>query len=51
MRGADGQPCPGLVMAWERRTDGWWAQVAYLVESDGVLVTQWLSAQFLTPAG
>lgn len=27
------------------------AQVAYLVESDGALVTQWLRAELLRPVG
>ena len=41
----------GLVIAWDKREGLWWAQVAYVVEADGVLVTQWLSAELLRPVG
>lgn len=44
-------PHPGLVLAWEKRDDVWWAQVVYLIESDGVLVQQWLRGELLTPVG
>lgn len=49
--GADGGLHPGLVVAWEKRESGWFAQVSYVVEGDGVLVTQWLAAALLTPLG
>jgi hypothetical protein len=39
------------VIAWERRETGWWAQVAYVVEGDGAMVTQWLSGDLLRPVG
>ena len=44
-------PHPGLVLAWEKRDDGWWALVAYFIEGDGVLVQQWLRGELLTPVG
>lgn len=40
-----------MVVAWEKRESGWFAQVSYVVEGDGVLVTQWLAAALLTPLG
>src|SRR5262245_61797017 len=46
--GPDRRPHPGLVIAWEKRARAWFAQVIYLVEDEGVLVQQWLSAELLT---
>jgi len=51
VRGPEGGLHPGLVVAWEQREAGWFAQVVYLVEDDGVLVQQWLAAEMLTPVG
>lgn len=50
VQGADGGIHPGLVIAWEKRDNGWWAQVVYLVQDDAALVQQWLPAELLTPA-
>ncbi len=49
--GPDRDLHPGLIVAWERRESGWFAQVAYVVEADGALVTQWLASELLTPIG
>lgn len=46
--GASPGPHPGLIVQWMRRDDGWWALVAYVIEDDGALVQQWLSARLLT---
>ena len=44
-------PHPGLVLGWDKRDGGWFAQVVYYVEADGVLVQQWLPADLLTGVG
>lgn len=38
----------GLLVAWERRPDGWWAQVA-TVSNDQSLAVYWVPADRLTP--
>lgn len=44
-------PHAGLVIGWERREDGWYAQVAYVIEDDAAVVLQWLPGDLLRPAG
>lgn len=47
-----GPDLPGVLIAWQRRGQDWWAQVAFVVY-DGVapaLVTQWVEAGVLRPA-
>ena len=44
-------PHPGIVREWQQRDGSWFALVAYLIEDDGVLVEQWLSAELLTRVG
>ncbi len=47
--GPDGAPHAGVIVAWDKHDGAWWAQVAYVVESDDALVTQWLAAALLRP--
>lgn len=42
-------PHAGLILEWSRRPDGWWALVSYVIESDAVLVQQWLHVDLLRP--
>ena len=42
-------PHAGLVIGWQRREDGWYAQVAYMIEDDAAMVMQWLPRDVLTP--
>ncbi|KQP81619.1 hypothetical protein ASF35_16440 [Aeromicrobium sp. Leaf291] len=46
----DGPPWAGLLVAWERRPDGWWAQVA-AVSPDDELTLRWEPAGRVSPAG
>jgi hypothetical protein len=43
-------PHAGLVIGWQRREDGWYAQVAYVIEDDAAMVVQWLPRNFVQPA-
>jgi hypothetical protein len=52
----DENPCPGLVLDWQRVGDGWRAYVVYLRASPGeggcgaVAVQEWVDASRLSPA-
>lgn len=46
-------PHPGLIHAWRRDDQGWWARCTYIVDDgtpEGVMVTQWVAAQAVRPA-
>jgi hypothetical protein len=36
---------------WQQRDGAWFALVAYIIEADGVLVQQWVSAELLMRIG
>ncbi|GAA5031819.1 hypothetical protein GCM10023258_30330 [Terrabacter aeriphilus] len=40
-----------MVVEWQQRDGAWFALVAYIIETDRVLVQQWLSAELLTRIG
>lgn len=41
---------PGLVLAWQKRGDEWWALATYFVEAEGQAVTRWVSEREIEPA-
>lgn len=47
--GSDDAPGPHarLVIGWERREDGWYAQVAYVIEDEAAVVVHWLPQKLL----
>ena len=45
----DMRPYPGLLVAWERRPDDWWAQVVMLLP-EGAVVVSWVPHALLSPA-
>jgi hypothetical protein len=45
----DMRPYPGLLVAWERRDDGWWGQVVMLLP-EGAVVASWVPRAQLRPA-
>lgn len=45
----DMRPYPGLLVAWERRRDDWWAQVVMLLP-EGAVVVSWVPHALLRPA-
>jgi hypothetical protein len=51
--GSDDAPGPhaGLVIGWERRETGWFAQVAYFIEGDAAMAVQWLPTDLVSPDG
>ncbi len=48
-RHPDMRPYPGLLVAWQRREDDWWAQVVMLLP-EGAVVVNWVPRALLRPA-
>lgn len=46
----DAGPFPGVLIGWERRSDGWWGRVVYtLPGQDATVVVTWVPAVVLQP--
>ena len=46
-----GESRPGLIAAWERRDDGWYAYVLSVTSEPYGIVQEWLPAARVRPAG